>query len=395
MQHFSQQSSQHVASHSSENAPGDTAQRYIGLMSGTSLDGIDAAMIEIRPETRPRLVATHAIAIPAALREQLLTLCHSDHALFSQLAAAEQAFSTLQADAVMALLTRTDTRTEDISAIGSHGQTIEHAPQGHTGGPAYTLQLDNPSLLAELTGCTVVADFRRRDLAAGGQAAPLAPAFHQALFRNEHQSRVVLNLGGFANITWLPEGDGTPQGFDTGPANVLLDAWYQRHHEQALFDRDGDWAAGGKVDHALLERLLSEPFFHQPPPRSTGRELFHLPWLERYLNGHEDAQDIQATLAELTAHSVADGIQHLTQHQAFHLIVAGGGAYNADLCQRINNHLPEATLTTPDDWGWPADWIEAGAFAWLAYRRLHNLPGNLPSVTGALGTRVLGGIYAP
>ena len=390
-----QHSSQHASSHPPEDISGCTAQRYIGLMSGTSLDGIDAAMVEIRPETRPRLVATHAIAIPAVLREQLLTLCHSDYALFSRLAAAEQAFSTLQAEAVMALLAQTDTRTEDISAIGSHGQTIEHAPGGHAGGPAYTLQLDNPSLLAELTGCTVVADFRRRDLAAGGQAAPLAPAFHQALFRDAHQSRVILNLGGFANITWLPAGDGIPLGFDTGPANVLLDAWYQRHHEQMLFDRDGNWAAGGKVDHTLLERLLNEPFFHQPPPRSTGRELFHLPWLERSLSGHEDAQNIQSTLAELTARSVAEGIQQLTQHQAFDLIVAGGGAYNTDLCQRIDHLLPEATLTTPDNWGWPADWIEAGAFAWLAYRRLHNLPGNLPSVTGASGTRVLGGVYAP
>jgi len=390
-----QPSSQHASPHSAESVSGYTAQRYIGLMSGTSLDGIDAAMIEITPEARPRLVATQAVDIPAALREQLLTLCHSDHALFSQLAAAEQAFSTLQAEAVMTLLTRTDTRAEDIRAIGSHGQTIEHAPGGHAGGPAYTLQLDNPSLLAELTGCTVVADFRRRDLAAGGQAAPLAPAFHQALFRDVHQSRVVLNLGGFANITWLPAGNGTPLGFDTGPANVLLDAWYQRHHEQALFDRDGNWAAGGKVDHALLERLLNEPFFHQSPPRSTGRELFHLAWLEGHLSGKETAQDVQTTLAELTARSVAEGIQQLNQQQRFQLIVAGGGAYNTDLCQRINNHLPEATLTTPDDWGWPADWIEAGAFAWLAYRRLHDLPGNLPSVTGAAGTRVLGGIYAP
>ncbi|MFO7909104.1 MAG: anhydro-N-acetylmuramic acid kinase [Halomonas sp.] len=370
-------------------------QHYIGLMSGTSLDSIDAALIEITPSAFPRLVATCALAIPANLREQLLTLCHSDHALFSQLASAEQAFCELQARAVKDLLTAAQLDDDAISAIGSHGQTIEHAPGGHNAGPAYTLQLDNPSLLAELTGCTVVADFRRRDLAAGGQAAPLAPAFHQALFQGEHQPHAVLNLGGFANVTWLPAGNSMPLGFDTGPANVLLDAWYQRHHLDALFDRDGHWASGGDVDPLLLARLLSEPFFHQPPPRSTGRERFHLPWLESHLTGQELAQDVQTTLAELTARSVAEGIQQLARHQPFRLIVAGGGAHNGDLCRRIADNLPQATLATPDAWGWPADWIEAGAFAWLAYRRLYHFPGNLPSVTGAAGPRVLGGIYAP
>lgn len=370
-------------------------QHYVGLMSGTSLDSIDAALIEIAPDTPPRLVATYALVIPASLRKQLLTLCHSDGTLFSQLASAEQAFSELQAKAVKGLLTEAQLDADAICAIGSHGQTVEHAPGGHNAGPAYTLQLDNPSLLAELTGCAVVADFRRRDLAAGGQAAPLAPAFHQALFQEENQSHAVLNLGGFANITWLPAEHGTPLGFDTGPANVLLDAWYQRHHTDALFDREGCWASGGAVDPALLERLLSEPFFHQPPPRSTGRELFHLPWLASHLGGQEAAQDVQATLAELTARSVAEGIQQLALHQPFRLVVAGGGARNSDLCKRIADHLPQATLMTPDAWGWPADWIEAGAFAWLAYRRLHHLPGNLPSVTGAAGARVLGGVYAP
>lgn len=381
------------SSHPSHNQ--HAPQHYIGLMSGTSLDGVDAALIDVTPKTPPRLVATHALAMPRQLHDQLLSLCHSDSVFFSQLAACEQAFSELQAQAVNNLLTRAKLDAKDICAIGSHGQTIEHAPNGHRSGPAYTLQLDNPGLLAELTGCTVVADFRRRDLAAGGQAAPLAPAFHQALFQEEYQPNAVLNLGGFANITWLPAQHGTPQGFDTGPANVLLDAWYQRHHSDELFDRDGHWASGGVVDQALLARLLSEPFFRQPPPRSTGRELFHLPWLDTHLSGHEKAQDVQATLAELTAISVAKGIQQLVQHASFQLIVAGGGAYNNDLCRRIGHHLPDATLTAPDAWGWPADWIEAGAFAWLAYRRLHHLPGNLPSVTGAAGPRILGGVYAP
>jgi anhydro-N-acetylmuramic acid kinase len=371
----------------------DTPERYIGLMSGTSLDGIDAALVELSPHAAPRLIATHAVAMPPSLREALLTLCHAEQASFTQLAAAEEAFCQVQVEAVHNLLRQQALAPNDICAIGSHGQTIEHAPSGHNGGPAYTLQLDNPSRLAELTGCRVVADFRRRDLAAGGQAAPLAPAFHQALFQANNQDRVVLNLGGFANITWLPPGTAAPRGFDTGPANVLLDAWYQRHHN-STFDRDGRWAAGGSIDHVLLEQLLSEPFFHQPPPRSTGRELFHLPWLARYLSAEEKAQDVQATLAELTAASVAQGITHLLDDTPFTLIIAGGGAHNGDLCQRIARYLPKATLSTPDAWGWPADWIEAGAFAWLAYRRLYNLPSNLPSVTGAAGPRVLGGVYA-
>ncbi|NYS60362.1 anhydro-N-acetylmuramic acid kinase [Vreelandella salicampi] len=373
-----------------QNAP----EHYIGLMSGTSLDGVDAALVELSPHAAPHLIATYAVTMPPPLREALLTLCHAEQASFAQFAVAEEAFCQLQADAVNHLLRQQALAPGDIRAIGSHGQTIEHAPNGHNGGPAYTLQLDNPSRLAELTGCRVVADFRRRDLAAGGQAAPLAPAFHQALFQASHQDHVVLNLGGFANITWLPAGTAAPLGFDTGPANVLLDAWYQRHHN-GTFDRDGGWAAGGRIDQALLERLLSEPFFRQPPPRSTGRELFHLPWLERHLSGEEKAQDVQATLAELTAASVTQGITPLLGETPFTLIIAGGGAHNGDVCQRIARYLPKATLSTPDAWGWSADWIEAGAFAWLAYRRLHNLPSNLPSVTGADGPRVLGGVYAP
>ncbi|MDR5899325.1 anhydro-N-acetylmuramic acid kinase [Halomonas vilamensis] len=372
----------------------NASERYIGLMSGTSLDGIDAALVELSSNTAPRLIATHAVAMPPLLRQALLTLCHAEQASFAQLATAEEAFCQLQAEAVNTLLRQQTLAPGDIRAIGSHGQTIEHAPNGYNGSPAYTLQLDNPSRLAELTGCRVVADFRRRDLAAGGQAAPLAPAFHQALFQANNQDHVILNLGGFANITWLSQGTASPLGFDTGPANVLLDVWYQRHHN-GTFDGNGRWAAGGRIDHALLERLLSEPFFHQPPPRSTGRELFHLPWLARHLSGEEKAQDVQATLAELTAASVAQGITQLIGETPFTLVIAGGGAHNGDLCQRLARYLPKATLSTPDAWGWPADWIEAGAFAWLAYRRLHNLPSNLPSVTGAAGPRVLGGVYAP
>jgi len=380
---------------------------YIGLMSGTSLDGIDAALVEIddRPAGgHPRLLASHAEPMPAALRSRLWELCHAERVGFAELAAAEEAFCRLQAEAVTALLAASGTAREAVVAIGSHGQTIEHAPYGHpdeshANGPAYTLQLDNPSRLAELTGIAVVADFRRRDLAAGGQAAPLAPAFHEALFRDRHEWRLVLNLGGFANLTLLPPGEDerAPLGFDSGPANALLDAWHARHRGGA-FDADGAWAASGRVDETLLARLLEEPFFHLPPPRSTGRELFHLDWLEKRLGGEERPEDVQATLAELTAASVALAVEMARERfdapPAARLIPCGGGAHNRDLLGRLARRLPEATLGDSAEWGWPADWLEAGAFAWLAWRRLAGLPGNLPSVTGAAGPRVLGGVYA-
>lgn len=373
---------------------------FVGLMSGTSLDGIDAALVEITAADQPRLLATHAERMPDSLREQLLELCQADHTTFAALAGAEDGFTRLQSHAVDQLLTRQGIKPAQIAAIGSHGQTIEHAPWGHQPGPAYTLQLDNPSLLAELTGCTVVADFRRRDLAAGGQAAPLAPAFHEVLFRCPDKWQLVLNLGGFANLTLLPPTTSTAEiiGFDTGPANALLDAWHARHRG-GRFDTDGAWAATGQVNESLLEQLLSEPFFHHPPPRSTGREVFHLDWLERQLTGRERPQDVQATLAELTATSVALGIEaarELAEASALAaLIPCGGGAHNRDLLSRLAQRLPETPLVPSSDWGWPADWLEAGAFAWLACRRLQGLPGNLPSVTGAAGPRTLGGVYAP
>ncbi|MCE8029631.1 anhydro-N-acetylmuramic acid kinase [Halomonas daqingensis] len=373
---------------------------FVGLMSGTSLDGIDAALIEIDAAGRARLLASHAEPMPEALRELLLRLCQAERIAFAELAGAEDAFCRLQAAAVGHLLAGNGIATGQIAAIGSHGQTIEHAPWGHAEGPAYTLQLDNPSLLAELTGCTVVADFRRRDLAAGGQAAPLAPAFHEALFRRAGQWQLVLNLGGFANLTLLPPAESEAEviGFDTGPANALLDAWHARHRG-GRYDPEGAWAASGQVDDTLLERLLAEPFFHRPPPRSTGREVFHLDWLAGHLTGKERPADVQATLAELTATSVALGIEMARElagaPPASALIPCGGGAHNGDLLGRLARHLPETALVPSSDWGWPADWLEAGAFAWLAWRRLEGLPGNLPSVTGAAGPRILGGVYAP
>lgn len=372
---------------------------YIGLMSGTSLDAIDAALVDCGAPT-PRLLATRAVAMPEALRDLLLRLCHAEGASFRELAEAEEAFCRSQARAIHELLEASGTAAADVVAIGSHGQTIEHAPGGHAGGAPYTLQLDNPSRLAELTGLEVVADFRRRDLAAGGQAAPLAPAFHQALFRHPEEWRLVLNLGGYANLTLLPPLDHPADvlGFDSGPANALLDGWYQRH-QGGRFDSGGAWAAGGRVDAALLARLLADDYFRRPPPKSTGREYFHLTWLERHLDGGESPRDVQATLAELTAASVALAVEQLSERlpeaAPARLLPCGGGAHNPYLLGRLQAQLPALTLTPCAELGWPADWLEAGAFAWLAHRRLSGLPGNLPSVTGARGPRVLGGVYAP
>ncbi|GAB3341308.1 hypothetical protein GCM10027512_09570 [Chromohalobacter beijerinckii] len=257
---------------------------YIGLMSGTSLDGIDAALVRCG-EGRPEWLGATGAAFPATLREDLLALCLARDTSFGELARLETAFCERQAEAVNRLLTETDTSPSDIAAIGSHGQTIEHAPDAT---PPHTYQLDNPSLLAELTGCAVVGDFRRRDMAAGGQAAPLAPAFHAALFTSPEHTRLILNLGGIANLTRIPPSDDSAPvlGFDTGPANMLMDAWCQRHLGHA-YDADGAWAASGRVDEALLARLLDDPYFRRSPPKSTGRERFHLDWLATHLTGNE------------------------------------------------------------------------------------------------------------
>ncbi|SDM47903.1 anhydro-N-acetylmuramic acid kinase [Franzmannia pantelleriensis] len=373
--------------------------RFLGLMSGTSLDAIDAALLRIDEAGHLHLEQSLAEPLPPALRERLLTLCQATSVSFAELAYLEDAFCRHQASAATRLLAAAGLTPSDVEAIGSHGQTIEHSPYGHTGGPAYTLQLDNPSLLAELTGCRVVADFRRRDLAAGGQAAPLAPAFHDAVFRHADEWRLVLNLGGFANLTLLPPlgSDAKVIGFDTGPANALLDAWHQRQRGGS-FDADGAWAASGRVDPTLLAKLLDDTYFKRPPPKSTGREVFHLEWLDSRLSGSESPADVQATLAELSAVSIARGVELVRTTYATPLparvIPCGGGAHNADLMARLAAHLPGISVTQADALGWPADWLEAAAFAWLAWRRLAGLPGNLPSVTGAAGPRVLGGIYS-
>lgn len=381
---------------------------YLGLMTGTSLDGLDVALLDIEPHQDCTALREHIrfidgldLPLPEPLRTRLWRLMHEDHAHFRDLAAAEQALAELAADAIRQLLSRQRLEPKDIRAIGSHGQTIEHRPHGFSDQPCqtpYTLQLDNPSLLAELTGIPVVADFRRRDLAAGGQAAPLAPAFHSALFAQPDQWRGLLNLGGIANLTLLPPLDSQAAviGFDTGPANCLLDAWHARHQGAAI-DPQGSWAASGHVIEELLDRLLSADYFTRPLPKSTGREDFHLDWLEQHLTGSEAPVDVQATLLSLTVESIARALEH-TGVSLAGLTPCGGGARNTALMAALERRLAHAShptgLTTCASLGWNADLLEASAFAWLAARRVLERPGNLVSVTGARGPRVLGGLYA-
>lgn len=358
---------------------------YLGVMSGTSLDGLDIALI--KQEQRLTLLATYYVPMPPALRDDLLALCASGPDEIARAALAEAAWVRLAAQGINQLLAEQQLQPADIRAIGSHGQTIRHEPAR-----GFTVQIGNPALLAELTGITVVSDFRRRDVAAGGQGAPLVPAFHESLFDTQGERLAVLNIGGFSNLSLIEAG--TPvSGFDCGPGNVLLDAWI--HDKQGRsFDADGTWAASGKVIPGLLERLLSDPFFAGTGPKSTGREVFNLTWLKRHLDTlpvSPDA-DVQATLLELTAHSIVSSLQG-AQRDTQALLVCGGGAHNGALMARLASLLPNARVSSTAASGIDPDWVEAMAFAWLAHCCLEGIAANRPSVTGASGLRVLGAIY--
>ena len=360
------------------------AELYIGLMSGTSLDGVDAALVQIG-DGELQLLGNAYQPYPEDVRAAALAL-HSPgpddlhHASLLALRVAE-----LYAESVAELLESAGTEARHIKAIGAHGQTVRHNPAA-----GYTLQLINPALLAELSGITVIADFRSRDIAAGGQGAPLVPAFHDALLRHPGEHRIVLNLGGIANITDLAPGRPT-RGFDTGPGNMLLDAWIQ--HAQGLpYDANGDWGASGKAREGLLARLMAHPYLDKPPPKSCGREEFNLAWLQACLDGSEAAEDVQATLVELSARSVADAVRkHCGKPDV--LLACGGGARNTPLMAALASNLPDTSVSTTDSAGLDGDVLEAIAFAWLAQRTMHGLSGNLPEVTGASGERILGAIY--
>ena len=358
---------------------------YIGVMSGTSLDGLDIALVELNPAFK--LIATHYIPMPDSLRTELLGWCASGPDEIARSAIAQQNWVKLAARGIHTLLDQQNLKPEDIRAMGSHGQTIRHEPAR-----GFTVQIGNPALLTELAGITVVSDFRSRDVAAGGQGAPLVPAFHEALFEEQAGNRAVLNVGGFSNLSLIEAGKPVA-GFDCGPGNVLLDAWIHQQRGEN-FDRDGQWAASGKVEPVLLKALLSDPFFVTKGPKSTGREVFNLPWLTQHLSNLPTfaAEDVQATLLELTALTIVESLQS-AQPDTRQLLVCGGGAHNATLMDRLASLLPTAKVSSTAACGVDPDWVEAMAFAWLAHCCLEGIAANRPSVTGARGLRVLGAIY--
>ncbi|WP_282434119.1 anhydro-N-acetylmuramic acid kinase [Acidovorax sp. Root267] len=366
------------------------SELYIGLMSGTSLDGIDGVLADF---SGPHCVVTHHASAPFApeLRAELMALNTSGTDELHRAALAGNALSQAYAQMVQTLLEQSGLPATSIRAIGAHGQTVRHRPQEFDG-TGYTLQLGSPALLAERTGITVVADFRSRDVAAGGQGAPLVPAFHQGVFGRADETVLVLNIGGISNLSVLGA-DGNALGFDCGPGNALMDDWCQRHTGHA-FDAGGAWAASGRVLPTLLASLLDEPFLRKPPPKSTGRDLFNPQWLAHHLQAFGDANpvDVQATLTEYTASACSISINSYKQDSKI-VAVCGGGALNTYLMARLQATCPSVQVAATDALGLPALQVEAAAFAWLARQTLHGLPGNLASVTGAAGARVLGAVY--
>lgn len=359
-------------------------QLYIGLMSGTSLDGVDAVLVDLS-EDRPELLSSHFLAFDSDLRAELLALhvAQDNELHLSQLIA--NRLAQRYALTIPPLLQQCGLCAQEIQAIGCHGQTIRHCPEH-----GYTLQIGNAALLAELSGISVVSDFRSRDIAAGGQGAPLVPAFHDHILRHPSVHRVILNIGGISNVTNLSPAAPT-SGFDCGPGNLLMDAWCQSHLGTP-YDEGGAWAATGRVLPDLLGLMLAEPYFSLPPPKSSGRDLFNMDWLHGKLRGSERAQDVQATLLELSCVAIAQSIE---QHckGARELYLCGGGAHNLSLQDRLAKLLPDCTIDVTDTLGVPGDYLEAIAFAWLAQRTLLGRPGNLPLVTGAAHACILGAIH--
>lgn len=371
------------------------ARLYVGLLSGTSSDAVDAALVEFGAGV-PRLHAFHQEPLQEELRAALaFAQTPAPRIGLAELGTLDTRLGHAFAHAALHLLAAAGVSAARITAIGSHGQTVWHAPAGPA--PA-TLQIGDPNVIAWRTGITTVADFRRMDVAAGGQGAPLAPALHAACLRQPGRARAVLNLGGIANLTLLPAAAAAPvTGFDTGPANALLDAWAARHLG-VPYDESGRWAAGGRVVAPLLEQLLAEPYFQLPPPKSTGRERFNLAWLDARiaaLDGPPPApRDVQATLLALTCETVASALR-ASAPDTEELLVCGGGVHNEALMQRLARALPNCRVATTAEHGLDPDAVEAIAFAWLAMRRLEGLPGNLPSVTGASREVLLGAVYRP
>lgn len=362
---------------------------YIGIMSGTSLNGADAVLLGFA-DKQMKLLQTHTESFPENLYDALQQLITTQQTSLSQLGDIDHDLAVIYSLAVKKLIHNAGVSATQVRAIGCHGQTVYHHPDGPR---RNSLQLGDPSFIAEATGINVVADLRRRDMAAAGQGAPMVPGFHAAAFRSAGNDRVILNIGGIANITILPSDHNRPvTGFDTGPGNTLLDQWARRD-QYVAYDKNGEWAAGGRVIGPLLDKLLTDAYFGRNPPKSTGREYFNLPWLEQHV-GHNRylARDIQATLLELTCQSIV----HATKEHARHTIevyVCGGGAHNQQMMQRLSQLMSPATVQTTSVLGIEPDWVEAAAFAWLARQTMHKQAGNLMSVTGAKRPVILGGIY--
>ena len=372
---------------------------YIGLMSGTSMDAVDAVAVNLQNPQRPKILAQHAEPPEPELRRDLLSLSQDVAGVtlekFGQL---DQRVGHWFADAALALLEQHGIDANNVAAIGNHGQTLHHAPRGRY---PFSMQIGDNNLIAARTGITTVGQFRSADIAVAGEGAPLAPALHHQVFQHNSENRCVVNLGGIANITLLPANTDTHDtsqviGLDTGPASALMDAWISQHLGQPM-DVDAQWARGGQVDEALLSHLLQEPYFNLPAPKSTGREYFNLQWLAQQLSGlarPPDPVDVQRTLCELSARTVAEAVvEHGADCQR--VLVCGGGAKNPLLRERLQALLAPRVVELTDDYGLQGDWVEAVAFAWLAMRTLHGQPGNIPTVTGASRAVVLGGIYAP
>ena len=363
---------------------------YVGLISGTSMDGVDAALVAFG-DGDARVVATHSTLIPDDLRHELHALAQDPSAAAIRFWTADARLGSVFADAVLALLDAAGADARDVAAVGSHGQTVYHAPRAAT---PITVQLGDPSIIAERTGITTIADFRRRDIAAGGEGAPLAPAFHRAMFSTPGVERGILNLGGIANLSVLPADPGVALlGFDTGPANTLLDA-YVRERFGAGMDRDAELAREGKVIPSLLAALLAEPYFDRTPPKSTGRELFSPSWLAARLAAHSQAQpcDVLRTLCELTVETAVAAVERFAPRTR-EICLCGGGARNPLLVARLAERAAPVRVETTEQLGIHPDWVEAAAFAWLAMRALAGEAGNAPAVTGAAREAVLGGIY--
>jgi len=382
---------QQVVDHHDSASPTES-NYYIGIMSGTSMDAIDAVMVQFHLNNSVSTVAHLSRPFPFDLKSKLIDLIQPDWTGSLQFVAGLNAtLGTLYAETALALIEQSNIPKSKVKAIGNHGQTICHQPDAQ---PHFSWQLGDANRIAELTGITTIADFRNRDIAAGGEGAPLVPAFHHAVFSHPEKTRIILNIGGIANISLLSSHHDT-LGFDTGPGNSLMDAWCLKKQGKS-YDENGDWAAQGKVIPALLQQLMSEPYFKRIYPKSTGKEYFNLSWLDSFLTDESNPEDVQATLLEVTALSITEGIKLAARTKGVtvsEIYICGGGVKNIALIQRLRKLLKPVTVEKTDVLGVGADWVESIAFAWLARQTLLGLPSNLPSVTGAVSPRVLGATY--